>query len=168
MSSSATKQRGKAHFGTERGRDARRTGNALGDGRVRSVVAVERFRLGNGLELLSRDDHGAPVVAYQTWFGVGSRHEKPGKTGIAHLFEHLMFNETENLPPRASSTASSRSAGGESNAATWVDWTYYRHRRSPRASSRSCVELEAERMSHLVLREPQVESENEVVANERR
>ncbi len=56
---------------------------------------VEIYTLGNGLRLLFLRDPSAPVVSYFTWFRVGSRHERAGKTGLAHLFEHLMFNETE-------------------------------------------------------------------------
>ena len=59
------------------------------------IPHVHRFRLGNGLRLLVLVDRSAPVMSYFTWFRVGSRHEKPGKTGLAHLFEHLMFNESE-------------------------------------------------------------------------
>jgi len=58
---------------------------------------LHRWRLGNGLCVLLLVDASAPVVAYHTWFNVGSRHERPGKTGLAHLFEHLMFGETEKL-----------------------------------------------------------------------
>ena len=58
---------------------------------------IERYRLTNGLELLVMADKSAPTASYFTWYKVGSRHEKPGKTGLAHLFEHLMFNETESL-----------------------------------------------------------------------
>ena len=58
---------------------------------------VHRWRLGNGLTILLLVDASAPIVSYHTWFKVGSRHERQGKTGLAHLFEHLMFNETENL-----------------------------------------------------------------------
>ena len=111
-------------------------------------------------------DPSAPVFAYQTWFAVGSRHEREGITGIAHLFEHLMFNQTENHPPGEFDRCS-RPAGGDTNAATWVDWTYYRDN-LPRRSCELAVELEADRMAHLVLGETQVESEREVVANERR
>ncbi len=77
---------------------------ALGAG---EVPHVHRFRLGNGLKVLVLVDRSAPVMSYFTWFRVGSRHEKPGKTGLAHLFEHLMFNESEGVKA-ASSTASSR------------------------------------------------------------
>src|SRR5580704_8215023 len=59
--------------------------------------SLHRWRLDNGLTVLLLADSSAPVVSYHTWFKVGSRHEHPGKTGLAHLFEHLMFGETENL-----------------------------------------------------------------------
>jgi zinc protease len=127
---------------------------------------IERYRLGNGLSLLLLIDRGAPVFTYQTWFAVGSRHEKTGKTGLAHLFEHLMFNETENLP-KGTFDRKLEECGAESNAATWVDWTYY-YENVPRDRLELVVGLEAERMARLVLREPQVASEKEVVANERR
>ena len=57
------------------------------------------FRLGNGLKVILVRDPSAPVFAYQTWYAVGSRHEREGITGIAHLFEHLMFNQTANHSP---------------------------------------------------------------------
>src|SRR4051794_34512114 len=60
--------------------------------------SIERYRLGNGLRVLFLVDERAPVLSYHTWYRVGSRHEVAGKTGLAHLFEHLMFNETKNLP----------------------------------------------------------------------
>ncbi len=128
--------------------------------------AIARFELDNGLKLLTLQDASAPVVSYHTWFGVGSRHERPGKTGLAHLFEHLMFNETKNLPA-GEFDRTLEAAGGEVNAATWVDWTFY-YENVPSSELALVVRLEAERMQNLVLREPQVQSEKEVVANERR
>jgi zinc protease len=127
---------------------------------------VLRYRLENGLTILLLRDRSAPVCAYYTWFSVGSRHEKEGKTGLAHLFEHLMFNETENYKAGEFDRKLEES-GAESNAATWVDWTYY-HEAVPKDRLPLAVKLEAERMARLVLREPQVKSEKEVVANERR
>ena len=124
------------------------------------------FRLTNGLKVILVRDPSAPVFAYQTWFAVGSRHEREGITGIAHLFEHLMFNQTEHHPPGELDRLI-ETAGGDTNAATWVDWTYYRDN-LPKAELRLAVELEADRMAHLTLGETQVESEREVVANERR
>jgi zinc protease len=130
------------------------------------ALAVETFRLGNGLRVLVCEDHSAPVVAYHTWYRVGSRHERVGKTGLAHLFEHLMFNETENMKA-GELDRRLEEAGAESNAATWLDWTHY-NIAVPKDRLPLVVRLEAERMRQLVLRDPQVTSEKEVVANERR
>jgi zinc protease len=131
-----------------------------------SLPAVQRFRLGNGLRFLLLVDRSAPVLSYFTWFRVGSRHERPGKTGLAHLFEHLMFNETEGLKAGQFDRKLEEN-GAESNAATWLDWTYY-YESLPKDRLGLAVKLESERMQRLVLREPQVTSEKEVVANERR
>ena len=129
-------------------------------------LQVERFRLANGLSLLLCEDHSAPVVAYHSWYRVGSRHEQSGKTGLAHLFEHLMFNETEHLK-KGEFDQKLEEAGAESNAATWLDWTHY-HVAVPKDRLKLVARLEAERMTQLVVRDAQVESEKEVVANERR
>lgn len=128
--------------------------------------SVHRWRLRNGLTVLVLVDAAAPVVAFHTWYNVGSRHERPGKTGLAHLFEHLMFGETENLGAGVFDRKLEES-GAETNAATWVDWTYY-HELLPADRIKLALKLEAERMQRLVLRDPQVASEKEVVANERR
>ncbi len=127
---------------------------------------IHRWRLDNGLTVLVLVDASAPIASYHTWYKVGSRHEKPGKTGLAHLFEHLMFNETETLKAGTFDRKLEEN-GAESNAATWVDWTYY-YESLPADRIKLAVTLEAERMARLVLREPQVKSEIEVVANERR
>ncbi len=127
---------------------------------------VQVLRLDNGLRVLLLVDRSAPVVAYATWFRVGSRHEKEGKTGLAHLFEHLMFNETENLKGGHFDRKMEES-GADTNAATWLDWTFY-YEAVPRDRIGLVIQLESDRMAHLVLREPQVKSEKEVVANERR
>jgi zinc protease len=127
---------------------------------------IQRWRLGNGLTVLLLVDASAPVATYHTWYRVGSRHEKPGKTGLAHLFEHLMFNETEGLPAGTFDRTLEEN-GAETNAATWVDWTYY-HESLPADRVKLAIRLEAERMARLVLRDPQVKSEKEVVMNERR
>lgn len=129
-------------------------------------MRVERFVLGNGLKLLVLVDPSAPVICLQTWFGVGSRHERAGKTGIAHLFEHLMFGETEDVTHGAFDRMLEE-AGAETNAATFLDWTYY-HTNLPKDALPLAMRLEAGRIARLVLREPQVTSEKEVVANERR
>ena len=138
----------------------------LGQAQFGPKLQIERFRMGNGLSILFVEEHAAPTVAYHTWFRVGSRNERPGKTGIAHLFEHLMFNETEGLAA-GEFDRQLEELGAESNASTWLDWTHY-DIAIPAAGFERVVELEAERMNHLVLRTPQVESEKEVVMNERR
>jgi len=130
------------------------------------ALTLRRFRLGNGLTVLTLVDRSAPTVSYHTWFRVGSRHERPGKTGLAHLFEHLMFNETRDHP-HGDFDRLLEGAGAEANAATWTDWTYY-YENAPRDALPLLVELEADRMGNLVLRAPQVASEKEVVANERK
>src|ERR1700722_5751271 len=135
-------------------------------GEAQGAAPVLRYRLGNGLTLLFLEDASAPVVSYFTWYCVGSRHERPGKTGLAHLFEHLMFNETATLKAGEFDRMLEEN-GAESNAATWVDWTYY-YESLPADRFALAVKLESERMSRLVLRDPQVASEKEVVANERR
>src|SRR3954452_14937024 len=129
-------------------------------------VTARRFRLANGLGLLTAIDRRAPIVALQTWYRVGSRHERVGATGMAHLFEHLMFGQTETMPPGEFDRLV-EGTGGESNAATWVDWTYYRLS-LPARDLELGIKLEAERMQRLVLEPAQVEAERDVVTNERR
>jgi len=129
-------------------------------------LKLERFKLENGLEILHLNDPSAPVIAYHTWFRVGSRHEKPGKTGLAHLFEHLMFNEIEGLPP-GGFDRKMEAAGADNNASTWLDFTQYQEA-FPKSQLGLVAGLEARRMSQLVLQKPQLDSEKEVVANERR
>jgi zinc protease len=160
--------------GTEPAWLAKLNAGAKPFGKVRHVesvpfgasLVVERYRLENGLELLHCPDHSAPIVAYHTWFRVGSRHEREGKTGLAHLFEHLMFNELEGRKSGEFDRLL-EDAGAESNASTWLDWTQY-NISIPKDRLPLVVGLEGERMAKLVLREPQVTSEKEVVANERR
>lgn len=127
---------------------------------------VRRYRLANGLGVVCAVDRGAPIVSFQTWFRVGSRHEEPGKTGLAHLFEHLMFSQTETLAPGEFDRVVERT-GGESNAATWVDWTQYRLS-LPAHELPLAIRLESERMHRLVLEPTTVEPERDVVTNERR
>jgi len=139
---------------------------AIGEVPFGPNLTVRSFRLGNGLEVHVLCDAAAPVVSYQSWFRVGSRHEKKGKTGLAHLFEHLMFKETTSYGPGEFDRLL-EAAGGETNAATWTDWTYY-YDNVPRRELSLAVKLESDRMQNLVLRAPAVASEKEVVMSERR
>ena len=129
-------------------------------------LRLDRFVLDNGLTILTCEDHSSPVIAYHTWLRVGSRHEKEPKTGLAHLLEHLMFNGTEKLPQGAYDQLLEE-AGAETNASTWLDFTQYSVN-APRLALKLVVALEADRLANLVLRENEVASEKEVVANERR
>lgn len=129
-------------------------------------LKIERFRYPNGLSLLCCQDHSAPVLSYHTWLRVGSRHEKPGKTGLAHLFEHLMFGETLKLGP-GQYDHQLEEAGAETNASTWLDFTQFTVN-APSNALKLVIDLEAERLQNLSLSEKQVTTEKDVVANERR
>ncbi len=131
-----------------------------------SALELRTWRLGNGLRVHVLPDDSAPVVAYQSWFHVGSRHERPGKTGLAHFFEHLMFKGTERHP-QGQLDRLLEGVGAENNAETWTDWTRY-YETMPAAQLPLAIELEADRMQGLALDEQQLESERVVVISERR
>ncbi len=128
-------------------------------------LRARRHRLHNGLCLVSVVDHSAPILSFQSWFSVGSRHERVGSTGMCHFFEHLMFNETRSLP-LGEFDRKIEAIGGDTNAATWVDWTFYRAS-VPASALELIASLEAMRMTELVLTPKVVEAEREVVINER-
>jgi zinc protease len=130
------------------------------------ALRLGSYRLGNGLEILLLVDPSAPVVSYHTWYQVGSRDEEPGKTGLAHMLEHLMFGATVRHP-LGDFDRLCEQAGAEANAATWTDWTYY-YENLPKGALALAVELESDRMTGLTLNAPEFESEREVVENERR
>jgi zinc protease len=126
---------------------------------------IKRFRADSGLGLILVVDRSAPIVCYQTWYRVGSRHEKPGATGMAHLFEHLMFNGTEQFPLGELDHLIER-VGGETNAATWVDWTHYTTS-VPAGELELAIRIESDRMQHLSLTDEILAAERDVVAAER-
>ena len=130
-------------------------------------LMVHTFVYDNGLRLMVVPDPSAPVVAYQTWFGVGNSDEDAGKTGLAHLFEHMMFKTTEDYGEgHYSSTLSAMGASGL-NAWTWLDETVY-IQSVPTAALPELAKLESTRMTKLVVDQEALESEIEVVINERR
>ncbi|GMV43143.1 MAG: zinc protease [Myxococcales bacterium] len=133
---------------------------------LRDAPPIQRWSLPNGLTVLIHEDHHAPIFAWHTWFRVGSRHERPGRTGMAHLFEHLMFKETTSLK-EGEFDRTMELNGGQTNAATWVDWTYY-HEKLPATRLDLVARLEADRMENMVLGTHQLETEREVVINERK
>lgn len=128
-------------------------------------LVIKKYRLENGLRVFFLRDPGAPVFACHTWYDVGSRHERPGITGIAHLFEHLMFKETKNLA-EGQFDVEMEAKGASTNAATYFDWTFY-HQELKSEYLDFCLGLEADRMANMVLGPHQLETEREVVKNER-
>lgn len=126
---------------------------------------AERWRLANGLEVVIAADPRAPVAAVHTWVKVGSADERAGLTGLAHLFEHLMFKGTQRHPP-GSFDRLLEQHGASANAATWLDWTMY-HQVVPPAQLAQVLDLEADRLTNLALTPPALRAELEVVRNER-
>ncbi len=122
--------------------------------------------LDNGLRVLLLEDHRSPVVSFQVWYRVGSRNERPGATGLAHLLEHMMFKGTPAYGPRMFSTLVEQN-GGQDNAFTSQDHTSYFVNVSADKLD-LIVALEADRMRNLLLDPKDFESERQVVMEERR
>ena len=131
------------------------------------TLTVTKWRLDNGLEVVLLPDPRATSVSYTTWFRVGSRNEEAavGETGLAHLFEHLMFTQTKTAAANAFDNKID-AVGGSTNAMTYYDFTAYVDDMPPTEMS-VAVMLEADRMVNLDLRKKQVENERDVVAEER-
>ena len=132
------------------------------------VVAFTDERLENGLRLIVAEDHLAPVVAVNIWYDVGSKHEVPGKTGFAHLFEHVMFQGSRNVG-KAEHIALVQAAGGTMNGTTWLDRTNY-FETMPSHQVELALWLEADRMGTLLdaLSQENLDNQREVVKNEKR
>lgn len=126
---------------------------------------ISDFTLDNGLQVVVIPDRRAPVVTHMLWYKVGSADETPGETGIAHFLEHLMFKGTEDHPIGVFS-AEIAEIGGRENAFTSYDYTAYFQQVEPGALPRM-MELEADRMSNLLIPDDQVEPELNVVIEER-
>ncbi len=126
---------------------------------------VTAFQLENGLDVVVIEDHRAPVVTHMMWYRAGSADEMPGKSGIAHFLEHLMFKGTDDIGPGEFS-AIVEAQGGTDNAFTSWDYTAYFQRI---AADRLdlMMKLEADRMRDLVLSEADVLTEREVILEER-
>jgi zinc protease len=125
---------------------------------------VTDFTLGNGLQVVVIPDHRAPVVTHMVWYKVGSADETPGKSGLAHFLEHLMFKGTAKNPQGRFSQVVS-TIGGQENAFTTADYTGY-FQRVPRDHLREMMTLEADRMTGLVLTDDVVRPELKVVLEE--
>lgn len=126
----------------------------------------ETFTLDNGLQVVVIPNHRAPIVSHMMWYKVGAADEPPGKSGIAHFLEHLMFKGTEKLGPGEFSEIIARN-GGQENAFTSWDYTgYYQTIAKDRLAI--MMEHEADRMTNLQLSDAVVEPERQVVLEERR
>lgn len=129
-------------------------------------LEVREHKLANGLDLLMYEDHAVPVVTVEVWYHVGSKDEKKGRTGFAHLFEHLMFKGSANVGPEEHKNFIS-SIGGRYNATTDFDRTLY-YQSFPSNYLERVLWMEADRMRSLDISDENFKSERDVVKEERR
>ncbi len=130
------------------------------------VQPTHEFTLDNGLKVIVREDHRAPVVVSQVWYKVGSSYETPGQTGLSHALEHMMFKGSNKLGPGEASRIL-RDLGAEENAFTSDDYTAY-YQVLARDRLGVALELEADRMGSLRLPPEEFSREIEVIKEERR
>jgi zinc protease len=126
---------------------------------------VHRARLRNGLTVLLKEIHAAPLTSLWVWYRVGSRNERAGQTGISHWVEHMQFKGTPAFPAGSLDRAVSRE-GGLWNAMTWLDWTAY-YETMPADRIDLGLRLEADRMSESIFSPKEVTSERTVIVSER-
>ena len=133
---------------------------------VDAQAALQRASFNNGVQLIVEEDHSAPVAMVQIWLKVGGRDELPGKTGLAHVFEHMMFKGSDKLKAGEYSKIIS-AMGGNDNAFTSTDYTAY-FETIPAKEVDRVLAMEAERFAHLKLMEKDFASEIKVIMEERR
>ncbi len=131
-----------------------------------AVFNPETFTLDNGMQVVVISNHRVPVVTHMVWYRTGAADEGPKESGIAHLLEHLMFKGTPSHPNGEFSDVVARN-GGQENAFTSYDYTSY-HQTVARDRLELLMELEADRMTNLVLSDENIETERLVVLEERR
>lgn len=138
------------------------------DSNVNIDIPYSKFVLPNGLTLIVHEDHKAPIVAVNVWYHVGSKNEKPGKTGFAHLFEHLMFNGSENLDNDYFQTLE-RVGATDLNGTTNEDRTNY-FQNVPVSAFDIVLWMESDRMGHLLgaVTQEKLDEQRGVVQNEKR
>jgi zinc protease len=129
-------------------------------------IEVREHKLANGLEVLLLEDHSVPVTDVQIWYHVGSKDERKGRSGFAHLFEHIMFKGSANLAPEEHKNFIS-SIGGRYNASTAFDLTQY-FQTFPSNYLERVLWMEADRLRSLNVSEEHFKSERDVVKEERR
>ena len=127
---------------------------------------VHEYTLDNGLKLLVKEDHRAPVVVSEVWYKVGSSYEHLGITGVSHVLEHMMFKGTTTHPPGEFSRIIAEN-GGRENAFTSRDYTGY-YQQLEKSRLKISFELEADRMRNILLSQEEFEKEVKVVMEERR
>jgi zinc protease len=138
-------------------------GSIEGQVRVPKLPFKQRT-LQNGLHVISLEDHSSPTVAIQVWYRVGSKDDPPGRSGFAHLFEHIMFKSTRNMKDEMMDRLT-EDVGGNNNASTGDDYTNY-HEVVPSNYLETLLWAEAERLSSLNVNEPNFKSERAVVQEE--
>jgi zinc protease len=131
-------------------------------------IPIDRHQLPNGLRVILSRDQRAPIVTVNLWYDVGSRHEKPGKTGFAHLFEHMMFQGSANVA-KGEHFDLVQGAGGTLNATTWLDRTNY-FETVPSHELELPLWLESDRLASLLpaMTQEKLDIQRDVVKNERR
>jgi zinc protease len=131
-------------------------------------IPIEQHSLENGLRVILSEDHRQPVVSVNLWYNVGSRNERTGRTGFAHLFEHMMFQGSQNVPD-TEHIAHIERAGGSMNGSTWLDRTNY-FQTLPANRLELALWLESDRMGFLLpaLTQEKLDNQRSVVKNERR
>ena len=131
-------------------------------------IPIETFRLANGLFVTLSEDHTAPLVAVNLWYHVGSANERHGRTGFAHLFEHMLFQGSASVAANEHFELVQR-AGGTLNGSTWLDRTNY-YETVPSNQLELALWLEANRMGYLLpaMTQQKLDTQRDVVQNERR
>ncbi len=131
-------------------------------------IPIDTFTLDNGLRVTLSQDSTAPIVAVNLWYHVGSANEPPGRTGFAHLFEHMLFQGSENVGANEHFELVQR-AGGTLNGSTWLDRTNY-FETVPSHQLEIALWLEADRMGRLLpaMTQAKLDNQRDVVKNERR
>ena len=131
-------------------------------------IPIEQYTLANGLRITLSEDHTAPIVAVNLWYHVGSANERPGRTGFAHLFEHMLFQGSEHVGANEHFELVQR-AGGTLNGSTWLDRTNY-FETVPSHHLATALWLEADRMGFLLpaMTQQKLDTQRDVVKNERR
>ena len=127
--------------------------------------SVNKRCLDNGMQLILKESHMAPVASFWIFYRVGSRNEMPGTTGISHWVEHMLFKGTEKYPQGAFDKAVAR-AGGAFNGMTWQDWTTY-FETFPAERIELALDVESDRMANAIFDADETESERTVIISER-